>query len=128
MRDLVGEASIVVRWRPDGYHLWKATNSVSVSAGTDGLPQSRYRLSFSPTEENPCDSATGRPLRAGTSFQFCIEWRGSLKIEKAIFYADPETAHEAVISCEAEVAVALVEGPESGEVLDDLSAYSSYGD
>lgn len=126
IRDLVGDADITLYWRPDGYYLWKKTNVVSVSSDASGLPQSRHRLVLAPTSENPCDPATGRALRAGTSFQFCLEWRGSLKLEKALFFATPETGSESVISCTPETPVALVEGEQAGEVLDDYS-YSSYG-
>jgi hypothetical protein len=120
IRDLVGEAEISLYWRADGYYLWKKCNVVQVNSDVSGLPQSRYRITLSPTEENPCDEATGRPLRAGTSFQFCLEWRGSLKIEKALFFADLETANEPVVQCDPEMAVALVESDRSGVSLDDF--------
>jgi len=126
VRDLVGEAELTLYWRADGYYLWKKCNTVHVNSDISGLPQSRYRITLSPTEENPCDAATGRPLRAGTAFQFCLEWRGSLKIEKALFFADAETATEPVVQCDDEVAVALVESEQSGIILDDFT-YSSCG-
>lgn len=126
IRDLIGEAEITLYWRADGYYLWKKCNVVHVNSDTSGLPQARYRITLGPLEENPCDEATGRPLRAGTAFQFCLEWRGSLKIEKALFFADAETATEPRVQCDEEVAVALVESEESGQVLDDF-VYSSCG-
>lgn len=126
IRDLVGEAELTLYWRADGYYLWKKCNVVHVNSDISGLPQARYRITLGPLEENPCDEATGRPLRAGTAFQFCLEWRGSLKIEKALFFADAETATEPRVQCDEEVAVALVESEESGQVLDDF-VYSSCG-
>ena len=127
IRDLVGDAEIALYYRADGYYLWKKCGTLSVRAGTSGFPQSRYRLTLAPTEENPCDSASGRPLRAGSAFQFCLEWTGSLKIEKAMFFADIERALEPSMQCEEETAVELVEDAESGVVLNDFE-YSSCGD
>lgn len=126
IRDLVGDATVTLYWRPDGYYLWKQCNSVKLRSSVNGLPQSRYRITFSPVEENPCDEATGRPLRAGTAFQFCLEWRGSLRLEKGIFFADVETAQEPVVSCQDEELTALVESDESGVVLNDYE-YSLCG-
>jgi hypothetical protein len=124
--DLVGEADITVYWRADGYYLWKQCSTVNVNADASGLPQSRYRLTVSPTEENPCDEATGRPLRAGSAFQFCVEWRGSLKLEKVLFFADVETALEPNMRCDDEVATVLAESERSGVLLDDFT-YTSCG-
>jgi len=126
IRELVGPADLSLYWRSDGYALWKKCNDISLNSDAAGLPQSRYRLTLSPTEENPCDPNSGRPLRAGTSFQFCIEWRGALKLEKVLLFADAETAVEPMLQCEDEAAVALVESEQSGVSLDDF-VYSSCG-
>jgi len=126
IRDLVGDAEFTLYWRADGYRLWKKCNTVRLSSDSSGIPQSRFRITLSPTEENPCDEATGRPLRAGSSFQFCLEWKGSLTIEKALFFADPERAVEPSISCADEEITLLSESESSGYNLDDYE-YSSYG-
>ena len=125
VRDLRGDVRMKMYWRPDGYELWNETNEVNLSAPVNvsgALPQRRFQLRFSPEKEFLCDETTGDNILVGSTFQFCVEWEGFLKIEKAAFYVRPEIT-EPKLQCEDETGVvALVEG--SGGVLLDDFTYS----
>lgn len=119
IRDLAGRATITVYWRPDGSPVWSRMNDVIVNARSPGVAQARQRLTFHPLSENPCNSA-GQPMRSGTGFQFCIDWTGSLTLERGVVYATPGQAMEPSLQCEEEAEVLLEIGGENNEVLDDF--------
>lgn len=118
IRDLVGKATVRVYWRSDGSPLWIRTRSIELNAGISGLPQTRRRLTFGPTEYNTCDS-TGRPAQVGTGFQLCVEWEGSLSIERGVLYATPGQGLEPNVQCSAE-AEQVLEARADQVLLDDF--------
>ena len=121
VRELKGNADITVYFRPDGYELWTACNSLTIKSDASGQPQHRYRLRFGPQSEDLYDPITGANLLGGTSFQFCFQWEGNLAIEKAVYYATPESEEPPDSCCDGETtATALVEGT-GGVLLDDFT-------
>jgi hypothetical protein len=84
-----------------------------------GLPQHRYKVRIVPTDENFWDPVSGRQTRVGYTFQLCLEWRGSLKIEKVRVAAQPHT-EQIEPYCDEEDAEKLL--PETGHLtLDDFT-------
>jgi len=115
IKDLIGEADISAYWRADGYTLWNKCNTVHVSADEAGLKQHRRRLRFTPLERKY--DASGKDVRTGGMFQFCIAWGGSLTIERARFVSRLIPQENRMV-CDDESPVELLE--ESGQyILDD---------
>lgn len=121
IRDLVGKATIRVYWRSDGSSLWSPAGEVILNAGATGLPQTRRRVTFGPEAENECDT-TGLPTRVGTAFQLCVEWEGSLSVERGVLFATPGQS-EPNRNCAEEAESVLEAGPDGtgGRVLDDFT-------
>jgi hypothetical protein len=123
VRDLRGDATLTAYYRPEGYSLWNACNSVSLVADYEtagALPQRRYRVRLSPTSDDVYDPATNIHLGQGNSFQICLEWEGSLALEKVTVAALPVSEEPGVCCDEGDTAVALVEGT-GGVSLDNFS-------
>jgi hypothetical protein len=125
LADARGEIVVNTAWRSDGYRLWNAGVPYEfdscLSALSGSLPQSRWRLRMPPAGIDTYDPVSGRDVRAGTSFQFCLEWSGSVMLEKVIFVATPVTEGVPDTGCDVATCVPLVEG--SGGTTKDMYDY-----
>jgi hypothetical protein len=122
VRELKGDARVTAYFRIGGYKLWNQCLTVDLKADygdTGELAQTRYKIKLPPLDENIWDPVTGKQALAGNTIELCIEWEGSLTIEKAVAFALPEP-EEPELLCEPEVAQALEEG-EGGFLLDDFT-------
>jgi hypothetical protein len=121
VQDLKGDAELTAYYRPEGYALWNTCEAVSLVAdGENGQPQRRYRIRLTPTADDTYDPATGIHVGQGNNFQVCLEWEGSLALEKVVISVLPVTEEPGVCCPEAETAVALTPGA-GGILLDDFT-------
>lgn len=123
VKDVPGNTSIKMWYRPSGYPLWTRmgdTRTIAVGPGDTVHPLLRRRLRFPvEVEDCACDPSTGHPLWLGTGFQLAIEWTGNLTLERATACA--VALQEAPPQpCDEEEAV-IAEAACSGELLDDYS-------
>jgi len=89
LKDLVGDATITLYWRPDGYPLWMKCNSTSLLADATGLPQHRDMLKFAPENDEDANQVNEEDLRKASSFQFCLDWTGSFRSKLITFNFNP---------------------------------------
>lgn len=89
LKDLVGDATITLYWRPDGYPLWMKCNSTTVLADATGLPQHRDMLKFAPENDEDANQVNKEDLRKASSFQFCLDWTGSFRSKLITFNFNP---------------------------------------
>ena len=103
LTQVVGDGSITVYYRPNGYPFWAPMNTFQIKAPSTGRPQLRQGVVFTPTTPDLFrDPSTNNLLCQSKAFQFCIEWNGVLQIDAATFFAhiESETPHPGCSSME----------------------------
>ena len=105
--EILGDLDVTVYFRSDSHPLWAKTNAVSIRAPSSGFGQIRRHIRLTP-DRSTADPAMGDALFSGYSFQFCIEWTGSAKLDKSRFVAETEeTVNEMTVPEETEIATAI---------------------
>lgn len=80
---LRGDCSLTLYWRPDGYPLWQEGQTVNLKGPVDTSPwQDRPGIRLGPANARAYCPMTNRDLQMGCSFQFALEWRGTLTVEQ----------------------------------------------
>jgi hypothetical protein len=102
LRDLSGDVSIAVYYRPDNYAWWtKMDGSFSFSLPDALPPQERRRLRFKVASTN-LPTYDGSIVSQGESFQFLVVWTGVATVQRlmALAHVETETPPRSSESCD----------------------------
>ena len=94
--DLKGDVEITAYYKTDRHPLWVQMTSGTVSSGTGGLNQQRSNVRLT-VDAVVADEIMDRSLRHGWALQFCIQWTGHMKLDRAYVTADAEKEHPSII-------------------------------
>jgi len=118
IKNVIGDVSITAYYKADGYELWNKCTTVEIKADSTGLSQNRYRVLLTP-DKTACNLSNERLVTTGTSFQFCLQWTGTMKIIEARFGADPNSSE--ISYCHGTETVTKLEPTDDQVLLDDFN-------
>lgn len=117
-KNIVGNVEVTVYYRPYGYPLWTKGSTGQIKADSGGLGQMRDPIRLSTIRE-VSDIATGDITEVATAFEFCIEWRGKMTIQQAVFTCSLESSPDEPVGVE-ETEVLKIEADEYQTELNDF--------
>lgn len=118
--DIVGEVSIKIYYRPDGYQLWGEMPGGTFTADSTGLKQKRVKIRFTP-EDDIIDNTDLNSINVGYAFQFCIEWQGNMKLVMMAIRSEGRTDPVYLVASSMDEESTKLEAGTAGIELDDYN-------
>ena len=127
LSNIRGSVNLTVYWKVDGTPLWNQMTSGTVCAEPLGETQKRTKIRF--TVPEPVGNAKEEDqlnLDRGYAFEFCIQWQGFCRIERARFRPKLESKEDFRLACNTSDECTLLE-PSAERVLINPFDYSILG-
>lgn len=122
--EVEGTLDITVYWRQDNVSVWHPCHTRRLQFCDGSLMGAGAYIRIKPDEayEKKRSVSTGTLLRMGMTHQFCVQWKGKAKLNRAVFAAKLMT-DAADFTCETPEECLTVEVSDWDIVLNDFTVY-----